>query len=113
MLRIYHNGECSKCRGALEQIQEAGIPHELRWYLAEPLSADELRRLLEKLKLSAGELVRTGEAYFQEHLRDKERTEAEWLELLVEHPELMQRPIVENANNAVIARPPERWRELL
>jgi arsenate reductase len=113
MITIYHNGTCSKCRGALEMLQEQGIPHEVRWYMAEPLSAGELKELLQKLRLPIEELLRKGEEYFIEHFQDKDLSEEEWLEVLARHPELLQRPIVVNGNNAVIARPPERLAEVL
>jgi arsenate reductase len=113
MITIYHNGSCSKCHGALEMLQERGIPHEVRWYMAEPLSIDELKELLQKLHMSASELVRTGEAYYVEHLQDKDLSEEEWLEVLTTHPELMQRPIVVNGGKAVVARPPERLAAVL
>jgi arsenate reductase len=113
MITIYHNGECSKSRGALEILQEEGIPHEVRWYLVDPLSAEELKDLLNHLHLSADELVRKGEDYYKENLEGKTLSEEEWLEELVMHPELIERPIVVNGSKAVIARPPERIREVL
>jgi arsenate reductase len=113
MITIYHNGRCSKSRGALEILQEEGIPHEVRWYLQEPLTAKELKALLKKLRIPANELVRTSEAYYKEHLKDKEYSEQEWIDELAAHPELMERPVVVNGNNAVIARPAERIREVL
>ena len=60
-ITIYHNGECSKCRGALEIMQERGIPHDVRWYLAEPLSETELTALLKKLDMLPSQLVRKSE----------------------------------------------------
>lgn len=113
MVTIYHNGRCSKSRGALEILQEEGIPHTVRWYLADPLSTEELRALLRKLRMPASEIVRRGEPYYKEHLRDKDFSEGEWLEILSTHPELIERPIVEHGEQAVIARPPERLREVL
>ena len=113
MITIYHNGRCSKSRGALEILQEEGIPHTVRWYLAEPLSTDELKTLLQKLGMSASGLVRRNEAYFKEHLKSKDFSEAEWLEILTTRSELIERPIVVNGDKAVIARPPERLHDVL
>ncbi len=113
MITIYHNGRCRTSRGALELLQEEGVPHQVRWYLADPLSPDELSALLRKLDMPAAALVRRKEAYFKENLADKDFSEAEWLEILSTHPELMERPIVERGDKAVVARPPERWKELL
>lgn len=113
MVTIYHNGRCSKSRGALEMLQEAGVPHQIRWYLAEPLSAEELDGLLKKLGMQPSALVRKGEAYFKDQLRGKILSEQEWKAEILTHPELMERPIVVNGDRAVVARPPERLREIL
>lgn len=113
MLTIYHNGRCSKSRGALELLQEQGIGHKVRWYLAEPLSVKELKALLKKLRMPAVDLVRQNEAYYKEHLQGKELSEEEWLEVLAANPELIERPVVVNGTKALIARPAERVFELL
>ncbi len=110
---IYHNGECSKCRGALELLQERGIPHVVRWYLAEPLSRLELEALLAKLNIKASELVRTSEELYAKNYAGKNISEVEWITILSENPILMQRPIVEFGNKAVIARLAERMFEIL
>lgn len=113
MITIYHNGRCSKSRGALEILQEKEIPHEVRWYLNEPLSAKELKALLKKLGIPAAELVRKNETLFKENLKGKTLSEAEWIQEMVEHPQLIERPIVEQGDKAVIARPAERLWEVL
>ena len=110
---IYHNGLCSKSQDALALLQQKSIPHIVRWYLTDPLSEDELGDLVHKLGISASELVRTNEPYFETHLADKDFSEEEWLEILITHPELIQRPIVEHGDKAVVARPAERLFEVL
>jgi arsenate reductase len=94
-------------------LQEQRIPHAVRWYMAEPLSLEELEELLQKLQVPVDELLRKGEDFFIEHFQDKDLSQEEWLEVLAQHPELLQRPIVVNGNKAVIARPPERLAEVL
>ncbi|MBS1644586.1 MAG: arsenate reductase (glutaredoxin) [Bacteroidetes bacterium] len=113
MITIYHNGRCSKSRGALEILQEKNIPHEIRWYLNDPLTAQELKALLKKLKMPASALVRQNEAYFKEHLKGKKLTEAALIKEMIAHPELIERPLVVNGDQAVVARPPERLHEIL
>lgn len=103
---VYHNGECSKCRGALELLQEMNVPHDVRFYLAEPLSEEELKALLIKLNIPAAALVRKSEPGFAAY-EGKELNEEEWIRALLEHPILMQRPIVEKGSKAIIARPPD------
>lgn len=113
MITIYHNGRCSKSRGALEILQEEGIPHKVRWYLDEPLSEKEIRALLKKLRMPAEALVRKSENLFKESFAGKTLSEDEWIEVLTRHPLLIERPIVVNGRKAVVARPPERLREVL
>ena len=112
-LIIYHNGQCSKSRGALELLQEKGIPHTVRWYLAEPLTEEEIGGLLKQLGMKASDLVRRNEPYFLEHLQEKDFSEDEWIEILTTHPELIERPIVVKGDKALIARPAERVMEVL
>jgi len=113
MVTIYHNGECSKSKGALEILQEQGVPHTVRWYLMEPLSEAELRALLLKLHLPASALVRKSEPLYKEQFEGKTLTEEQWLHILIENPELIERPIVEIAETALVARPPERIFDLI
>jgi arsenate reductase len=113
MIKIYHNGECSKCRGALEIMQEKNIPYEARWYMAEPLSRNELKDILQKLRLKAFDLVRQNEELYQSRFTGKNFTEDEWIDILITNPSLMQRPIVVNGSKAIIARPPEKLFEVL
>lgn len=112
MITIYHNGRCSKSRGALEILLEKGVPHEVRYYLMDPLSTTELRRLLKLLGMKPSEVLRKGDDLYK-NLSATPNTEARWLKELVAHPELMERPIVVNGDKAVVARPPERVLEVL
>jgi arsenate reductase len=104
---VYHNGECSKCKGALELLQQMGVPHDVRFYLAEPLSEEELRALLAKLNIPASGLIRRTEPEFAAY-EGKELGEEEWVQAILKHPVLMQRPVVEKNGKAIIARSPEK-----
>ena len=110
---IYHNGVCSKCKGALELLQEKGVPHSIRYYLHEPLSREEIVGLLKKLGISVSELIRKGEALYIEKYGDRQLSEEECIDALLENPELMQRPIVEKGDKAIVARPPEKVLEMI
>lgn len=112
-LIIYHNGECSKSKGALEILIEKEIPHTVRWYLAEPLDKTELASMLGKLNMQPSELVRKSEPLYKIAYEGKEITEDEWLNILAEHPELIERPILERGDKAIVARPPERVFEMI
>ena len=113
LLRIYHNNRCSKSRAACQLIAEKGVAAEIVDYLKTPPSRDELRELLGKLGMSAAELVRRGEAAFKEHYAGRSLSDEEWLDALVAHPILIERPIVVRGDRAVLGRPPEKVLELL
>jgi len=112
-ITIYHNGECSKCRGALEILQEQGIPHQVRWYIAEPLSKPEIIALLNKLHMQPSDLVRKSESLYKANYEGRNISEDEWITILTKNPILIERPVVEKGKKAVVARPPERIFEIL
>ncbi len=110
---IYHNARCSKSRAACELVAGRGIQAEIINYLQTPPSKADLIDLLKKLDLKAAELVRKGEDIFKTQYAGKTLTEDEWLEALIAHPILIERPIVVCGQRAVIGRPPENIEELL
>lgn len=106
---IYHNPRCSTSRYALEVLDAAGVDHEVVLYLREPPTADDLRSLLARLEDPPADLVRK-DARFQElglDAADYAEPEAV-VALLVEHPELLQRPVLVRGDRAVIGRPKDR-----
>jgi len=112
-LRIYHNPRCSKSRSACALIVENGIAAEVVEYLQTPPTREELRVLLKKLGMKPAELVRQGEAVFKEYYAGRKLTDEEWLDVMVEYPILIERPIVVCGDKAIVARPPEKVLELL
>ena len=107
-ITIYHNPRCSKSRQTLALLQERGIEPVVVEYLKTPPDVATLKSLLGKLKLSARELMRTKEAAYKEAgLADPQLSEAALIRAMVEHPVLIERPIVVNGNRAAIGRPPE------
>ena len=110
---IYHNPRCSKSRSACELIAARGLNAEVIDYLKTPPSQDELRGLLKKLGMKLEELVRRGEAVFKENYAGRTLSDEQWLDALVAHPILIERPIVVRGARAVIGRPPEKVLELL
>ena len=113
MLKIYHNARCSKSRQTLEIIQQAGQDVEVVDYLKTPPTAEEINRLLQKLDLKPGQLIRQGEAIFKEHYKGKQLTDQELIAAMVAYPVLIERPIVVNGDKAVLGRPPENVQQLL
>lgn len=110
---IYHNARCSKSRSACELVAGRGIEAQIVEYLKTPPSKEELRALLQKLGMKAREIVRRGEDIFKENYAGKSLDDEQWLDALVAHPVLIERPIVVRGNRAVVGRPPERLIELL
>lgn len=110
---VYHNGECSKCKELTEILQSKGIEADYKFYMHEPMTADELKVLLTKLNLSAKEIIRINEPVFKEKYDGKELADLEWIRAIIDNPILLQRPIVVNNDKAVIARPPEKVLEIL
>lgn len=113
-LVLYHNPGCSKSRGALAILEESGADFEIVEYLKTPLDRATLERLLDQLQGEASELVRK-DARFRELGLDATACEDREavIALLLERPELLQRPIASDGSRAVIARPSERIAELL
>lgn len=107
--RIYHNPRCSKSRATLALLEAHGVEPEVVNYLDTPPDAEALAALLAKLGKSAREILRFGEGRAAELgiARDDRRSEAEWIALMAANPTLIERPIVEIGERAVLGRPPE------
>ena len=113
-LTLYHNPRCSKSRSALELLEARGLTPNVVRYLETPLNAAQIKALLGKLGISARQLLRTGEdEYKMLQLADDSLSEAQLIAAIAEHPKLMERPILEADDKAVIGRPPENILELL
>ena len=112
---IHHNPRCSKSRQALALLQEKGIELHINEYLKTPPSVAELALLCEQLGMHPLALCRTKEPMFKELglSNDDNRSEAEWLKIMVEHPILIERPIVVYKNRVAVGRPPENVLSIL
>ena len=113
---IYHNPRCSKSRATLELIKSEGVEPTIQTYLDTPPSKDELIRILQLLNRKPQEIIRFGEAVAKElGLSPKDdRSEAEWVDLMLQNPILIERPIVVvDDEAATIDRPPESVLEIL
>ncbi len=111
-LRIYHNPRCSKSRGACQILADKGLVPEVVEYLKTPLSRAELLALLAALGMPASALVRQSEEIYKTEYKGRALSEDEWVDALLAHPVLMERPIVQRGSRAVVARPPEALEQL-
>jgi len=105
---LYHNPRCKKSRETLALLQEHGHQPSIREYLKDTPTAKELKAVLAKLDMPAEKLLRKGEAIFKEAYKGKELTESKWIKAMVEHPKLIERPILIVGDKAAIGRPPEQ-----
>lgn len=113
-MKIYHNPRCRKSRETLKLIQDSGIEPDIIEYLKDPPTASELDSILKKLNLQPQQIMRTGEQIYKDlKLRDRELSRSEAIQILVEHPKLIERPIVVKGRQAILGRPPENVKTLL
>ena len=95
-------------------LRESGIPFEKVNYYIQPLSKKKLTELLRKMNMKPRELLRKAEAVYKElGLAEDKFSDSELVPIMVEHPDLIQRPIVERGDRAVLGRPTENVQELL
>ena len=107
---LWHNPRCAKSREGFKLLE--GLDVEVRRYIDEPPTCDELRDVLDKLGMQPSELVRKKEKLFKE-LGLKDADEETILKAMCEHPRLIERPILIKGDKAVLGRPPERFKELI
>lgn len=109
MIVIYHNPRCSKSRKTLELLNDRKISPTIINYLETPISHDELSTILGLLDKQPQDIIRFNEQQAKDlNLSTSDhRSVDEWIEIMVSHPILIERPIVINGNKAVMGRPPE------
>lgn len=117
-MEIWVNPDCSKCGNALALLDEQGTAYTVRHYLEDPPSPQELEDVLRRLGLEPWDIIRTGEAAAKElGVESWGRSAADrprWVEALVAHPVLIQRPIITvDDDTAVLGRSPETVRSVL
>jgi arsenate reductase len=113
-ITVYEKPTCSKCREMDKLLRESSVPFEKVNYYIEPLSKKKLSDLIRKMNIKPRDLLRTSEPIYRElGLGKGDFTDAQLIELMAEHPDLIQRPIVERGDRAVLGRPTDNVKELL
>ena len=113
-LTVYEKPTCTKCREMDRFLRENGVPFDKINYYIEPLSKEKLTELIHKMGIPPRDLLRTSEPVYRDlGLGKGEFSDAQIIELMVKHPDLIQRPIVERGNKAVLGRPTENVKKLL
>ena len=113
-VKIFHNPRCSKSRQTMQLLESSGVKPEIIEYLKQPPSYDELAETLAFLGLEPRELIRTHEKPYKENkLDDPDLSREHLIRAMIEHPILIERPIVIHDGKAVIGRPPEKVLDIL
>lgn len=111
--RIFHNPRCSKSRQTLALLEERGIQPEIIRYLETPPTEAELEQILDLLGLEPRQLMRTKETLYKDlALANPELDRPALVKAMVEHPKLIERPIVLHNGKAALGRPPEQVLDL-
>ncbi len=110
---IWHNPRCSKSRQTLALLEEKGVKPEIRLYLTDRPSVDEIKSALFAAGLPAIELVRTGEKIFKELGLSKDDPDEVLITAMAANPILIERPLVLTGGKAALGRPPEAVLDLI
>jgi arsenate reductase len=111
---IYQKPTCTTCREVYAALKASGVPLDSVDYYLEPLSKSKIKELLRKMGIGARDLLRTREEIYRTlKLAERSLSDDEIVDLMVKHPDLIQRPIIEKGERAILARPAARVREIL
>jgi arsenate reductase len=111
---IYQKPTCTTCRQVHAALKESGVDFDAVDYYVDPIPKAKLKELLRKMGMAARDLLRTKEPIYKTlKIADGRLTDDEIVDLMVRHPDLIQRPIVEKGSRAIVARPAERLKEIL
>jgi arsenate reductase len=113
-ITIYQKPTCTTCRQVYKALQESGVDFEAVDYYVDPIPKQKLESLVKKMGIAPRDLLRRNEPVYKElGLGTRDLSDAEIIDLMVSHPDLIQRPIVEKGARAILARPAERLKEIL
>ena len=111
---IYQKPTCSTCRKVVKLVEQSGQPFSAVNYYETPLTETKLKALLKKAGLTANDVMRTKEEmYHALDVANADKSEDDLIGLIVKHPDLLQRPLVEKGETVILARPPETVKTLL
>lgn len=112
-ITVYEKPTCTTCRKVSKYLSEHGVDFEKVNYYIHPLSKEEIKRLLKKMGARVEDILRKKEAAYKElELQNNPMTEDELIDKMVQNPDLMERPIIEIGEKAVLARPAEKVHDL-
>jgi arsenate reductase len=113
-ITIYQKPSCSTCREAIKLVAQSGRPYKTVNYYETPFSKGQLKALLKRAGLAAKDLLRSKEAiYRQLKLAARQVSDDELIDLMLKHPDLIQRPLAEKGDEVLLARPADTVKRLL
>ncbi len=113
-LTIYQKPTCSTCKEVSQILKDANVDVEAVDYFTDPIPKAKLKELIRKIGLPVEELIRKKDQLYEDlRLGEKKLAEGQWLDLLAIYPDLLQRPIVEKGERAIVARPARKIKEFL
>ena len=113
-ITIYQKPTCTTCKEVAQILKEANTDFDTVDYFVDPIPKAKLKELIQKIGLPVEELIRKKDQLYSDlRLGEKKLTEGQWLDLLAIYPDLLQRPIVEKGEKAIVARPARKIKEFL
>ena len=112
-LTVYHNPRCRKSREAVQYLEDKGLSFDIVKYLEQSFDKNTLGEVLKKIEKKPSEILRKNEVLWKKEYASKDLSEDQIIQLLVEQPKLIERPIVTTADKGVLARPIENLMEFL
>lgn len=113
-ITVYEKPTCTTCRQVHKALEESGVDFNSVNYYVEPISKSKLLSLIHKMGVKPAELFRTKEEIYKKlKLSEKRVSDEEAVALMIQYPDLLQRPIVEKGSKAILARPADRLKEIL
>lgn len=113
MIVIYHNPGSDRSNECLEILETKKADYKIVKYMDEPLTSEKLKKVLTLLGLKPKDIVRKKEKLWKENFKGLKISDDDLIDLLIEYPKLMERPIVINGDKAVIGKPPKKIIDLL
>ena len=110
---ILHNPRCGKSRQTLKLLHDRGENVQIVEYLKKCPTFDELKEIIGKTGMKPFEIIRKGESVYKENYKGKDLTDDQWIEAMLEHPILIERPLVIKGDKAALGRPPEQVEAIL
>ena len=111
---VYQKPTCTTCRKVYAALKESGVDFSAVDYYLDPIPKDKLNELLRKMNMRARDLLRTREPVYKTlKIGERDLSDDEIVDLMIRHPDLIERPIVEKGSRAILARPAERLKEIL